>query len=288
MLKNGNTREKLTRPKILDALWDSKKVPDFIVEWSGRLIQTAPPAEQVGDEILHFTWEYADLRAALHDGRVTNFPEMVVRTTAVYEKILAWFDRISSAGSQWSFSETRDTSVANSWNGINHHYSNTSILQAWNWVRCLCILLSRTQEMLMMRTSNASTLDRSTFSLERQHFCDQICHSIPFALGQGQGAITPMFSAFRCIMPLLIAGSVALEPHIQRGSKKGNTVTLPDGNSESKRQLYWIIGRLEYIGMDLGNKWAVGLAEILTLPSELVFDADTQWVTTFSQDILPD
>ena len=127
------------------------------------------------------------------------------------------------------------------------------------------IMVTRTQELLAHRFNPSPTArqaQHSYFRAIRRQLTDEICATVPVALGHAQPAFSSpcvLVTAYNSIWPLFFAGTCVLE-RIGRGA--GNTASNA-GSSAAMTQLAWILGRFDFISQEVGLRWADGVAATL-------------------------
>lgn len=127
------------------------------------------------------------------------------------------------------------------------------------------IMVTRTQELLAQRfnpTPTARQTQHSYFRAIRRQLTDEICATVPVALGHAQPAFSSpcvLITAYNSIWPLFFAGTCVLE---RIGQGTGN-VASNAGSSAAMAQLAWILGRFDFISQEVGLRWADGVAATL-------------------------
>ena len=127
------------------------------------------------------------------------------------------------------------------------------------------IMVTRTQELLAQRfhpSPTARQAQHSYFRAIRRQLTDEICATVPVALGHAQPAFSSpcvLVTAYNSIWPLFFAGTCVLE----RIGQGAGTTAANAGSSAAMAQLSWILGRFDFISKEVGLRWADGVAATL-------------------------
>ncbi|KAF2721700.1 hypothetical protein K431DRAFT_223660 [Polychaeton citri CBS 116435] len=250
---------------MIHCLWDDLMPPSFLREWQPDLDfysenTEIAPADEVADACYHF----ASLRAQIRCKEVTD-DQALAESAQIELRLVQWAARTNLEGADWwRYYEAEVDDSPHVWNGMVHvHSENTAAAGCWQIYRCIRIMLTRTQEMLVRRCRIDPQERQSQiqyFKSVRRQLANDICAAIPASLGHA----TPwckskctLISAYGCIWPLFFAGTVVLE----------RIGTLWDGDqvptSAASAQVAWILGRMDYISREVGIHWADGVSATL-------------------------
>ncbi|KAF2725857.1 hypothetical protein K431DRAFT_280584 [Polychaeton citri CBS 116435] len=260
---------------ITDALWSETAVPETLARWTHAL--EFEPLQIHSDQISILAGRVSSLREHFCAGEETD--QLLLDTaTRIDAELLAWSEQALIQGSACLYSTVQDQDSHTSWNGTRHDYSTPQAREAWNEWRCLRIIVSRIQEAIWRRSW--PTLERQPEPNDADHhanlrarmaagICVATAGEFPNTLDatSGRGAVG---SAYLCIFPLFLAGTVALEHLASSITTPGNTRALLcnqafhlDPLDRYSTQLAWIIARLDYISTKVGISWAAALSACL-------------------------
>ena len=262
-----------TRNQIMvHSIWDDEAPPDFLWEYQSEVVKYNNENDIAGpiDAMSRIIFEFALLRANI---RYKTVPDNLAASQAaeLERQIIEWQVETSKSDERWRYYDMEVDDSEHVWGNMVHSYWGQPVPNAWNTIRGVRIMLTRTQEMLCRRLSFSETEHEEQmqyFRQTRRQLTDEICATTPCMLGHASPAFSSpsiLISAYAAIWPLFFAGTCALE---RVGTSAYGILTneaLPPGQATNKAaaQAQWIIGRLEYISTHIGLKWADGVLAVL-------------------------
>ena len=257
---------------MINCLWDDELPPDFLWEFQPDLekytedLQLSKPM----DDVTLLCFDFARLRAKLRLKEISN-AEGVQEASEVERKFIQWQLDTTARNQKWQYCEIEVEDSEHVWDGRVHSYSGFPAPSAWNLWRAMRIMLSRTQEGLC-KEMNFSEADRKEqmqyFRKTRRQMTDEICATVPVALGHASPAFTSpcvLITAYASIWPLFFAGTCALE-RVGPGALSILLEETPPADLKlnyAAAQATWIMGRLRHISREVGLKWADGILATL-------------------------
>lgn len=189
----------------------------------------------------------------------------MIEVADIDARMVQWsVDTLAQEG-RWQYSTLQVDDSPNVWNGTVHSYVGLPAPGVWNMYRGVRVMVTRTQELLSLRFNlnpSARETQHAYFRGIRRQLTDDICATIPVALGHAQPAFSSpcvLITSYNSIWPLFFAGTCVLE---RIGNSVGKGLANPK-SSAAMAQLAWILGRFDFISKVVGLRWADGVAATL-------------------------
>ena len=262
-----------TRNQIMiHSIWDDEAPPDFLWEYQSEILQYTNENDITGpiDELSSIIFDFAVLRANVRYKKVAD--NLAATQAADLERrIIEWQVETPKNDERWGYYEMEVDDSEHVWGDMVHSYWGLPCPSAWNTIRGVRIMLTRTQEMLCRRLTFSETEhdeQMQYFRQTRRQLTDEICATTPSMLGHASPAFNSpcrLITAYTAIWPLFFAGTCALERVGSGAYWILNKETPPPNHSANKAaaQAQWIISRLEYISTHVGLRWADGVLAVL-------------------------
>jgi hypothetical protein len=256
-----------TRAQIMIAcIWDDLEPPSFLVDWNEDLQagDNDPELFRPADAISDICYDYGKLENKLKLNKISD-EDAMTQINDIDTRMVQWSIDTLANESRWQYFDLQVDDSPHVWNGMVHSYVGFPSPGVWNMYRGVRIMVTRTQELLAHRfhpSPTARQAQHSYFRAIRRQLTDEICATVPVALGHAQPAFSSpcvLVTAYNSIWPLFFAGTCVLE---RIGQSAGNTASNT-GSSAAMAQLAWILGRFDFISQEVGLRWADGVAATL-------------------------
>jgi hypothetical protein len=273
-----------TRNQILiHAIWDDESPPAFLWEFQSELIKYTNEHDVMKpiDGLSWVIFDFAKLRAKIRYKQIGDV-QAAEQAAELERKIIQWTIETPKSDERWRYYEMEVEDSPHVWGNMVHSYWGLPVPGAYNTIRVVRCILTRTQEMLARRLPFSET-DREEqmqyFRKVRRILTDEICATIPSVLGHASPAFNSpclLITAYNAIWPLFFAGTCALDRVGSGAYFILKNEFLPPGQTTNRAaaQAQWIMSRLEYISTNIGLKWADGVLAILRgdfkIPEELI------------------
>lgn len=259
---------------MTSCLWDDLEPPSFLVDWNADLQAEDLDPELVApaDSMSDICYDFAKLENKMKLNRIPDL-EAMNEVNELDQRMVQWSVDTMATETRWRYYDLQVDDSPDVWNGLVHAYVGLPAPGVWNMYRGVRIMVTRVQELLALRF-NPSQVARQTqhsyFRAIRRQLTDEICATIPVALGHAQPAFSSpcvLITAYNSIWPLFFAGTCLLERIGNSAGKTANT-----GSSAAEAQLAWILGRFDYISQVVGLRWADGVAATLRSDFKIIDD----------------
>jgi hypothetical protein len=235
---------------MIACIWDDLEPPSFLIDWNEELSagDEDPSLYRPADTIADICYDYGKLENRLKLELISD-EEAMTEVNNIDTRMVQWSIDTLANESRWQYFDLQVDDSPHIWNGKVHSY----------------VMVTRTQELLAQRFNPSPTArqtQHSYFRAIRRQLTDEICATIPVALGHAQPAFSSpcvLITAYNSIWPLFFAGTCVLE---RIGQSAGNGV-LNASSSAAMAQLAWIFGRFDFISQEVGLRWADGVAATL-------------------------
>ena len=252
---------------MIACIWDDLEPPSFLVDWNEDLQagDNDPELYRPADAISDICYDYGKLENRLKLNNISDENAMA-QINDIDARMVQWSHDTLANESRWQYFDLQVDDSPHVWNGMVHSYTGFPSPGVWNMYRGVRIMVTRTQELLAQRfdlSPTARQSQHSYFRAIRRQLTDEICATVPVALGHAQPAFSSpcvLITAYNSIWPLFFAGTCVLERIGQ--SAAGNTSSTA-GSSAAMAQLAWILGRFDFISQEVGLRWADGVAATL-------------------------
>lgn len=275
---------------MIHCLWDDLEPPPFLTDWQPELEANSPDMNFIrpADTLIATCLDFANLENKIKFNRISDTLAME-ELNEIDRRMIQWSIDTTDHDERWRYYDMQVDDSPNVWNGMVHAYSGLPAPGVWNSYRSVRIMVTRAQE-LMSRRFNPSPADqaaqRTYFRAVRRQLTDDICATIPCALGQAQPAFSSpcvLITAYNSIWPLFFAGTCVLErighSPWQDDPLLSSVDTFTSSSSAALAQISWILGRFDYISHCIGLHWADGVAATLRgdfrIHDDLMPDPDT-------------
>lgn len=256
---------------MISCIWDDRHPPDFLLEYQQELQDHTVDATIAApsDVCVRLCFDFASLRARIRFRQISD--EEAAEAASELERQFIQWSIDCSANPHWRYIEIEVADSEHVWDGKVHSYYGHPMPLVWNTWRSMRIMLSRTQEMLCRRfqfSDSEREEQMQYFRKTRRALTDEICATIPVALGHSSPAFTSaciLITAYASIWPLFFAGTCALERSGPSAWEilMGQPPRAGAAHSAAAAQATWIMNRLDYISNKVGLKWADGVASVL-------------------------
>lgn len=251
---------------MVACIWDDLEPPSFLVDWNQEMQaeDDDPALFRPADTISDLCYEFAKLENKLKLNTISD-EDALNEINQIDTRMVQWNINTLAGDSRWQYYDLQVDDSPHVWNGLVHSYAGFPGPGVFNMYRAVRIMMTRTQELLSLRFSpspSARQTQHSYFRAIRRQLTDEICATVPVALGHAQPAFSSpcvLVTAYNTIWPLFFAGTCVLE---RIGQSSGNIATNA-GSSAAMAQLAWILGRFDYISKVVGLRWADGVAATL-------------------------
>lgn len=257
---------------LIHCIWDDEAPPAFLWDYQTEL-EKCSDEDNIHVPVDSMSWvifDFATLRAQIQYKQISDV-QAAEKAADLERRIIEWTIETPEKDKRWKYEDMEVEDSAHVWGSMVHSYWGLPAPQAWNTVRLIRIMLTRTQEMLCRRLSFSED-DREEqmqyFRKTRRILTDEICATIPASLGHASPAFNSpcvLISAYSAIWPLFMAGTCALE-RVGSGAYfilRNEYVPASQTSNRAAAQAQWIMSRLEYISNEVGLKWADGILAIL-------------------------
>ena len=287
--KIGRILFRETRVQILvHCIWDDLKPPDFLWDLQPELEAQSEDAWYVKpqDDLTLVCINFAVLRSKIRSYEIDD-ATAAHQASELERDFIQWEMDTLASSELWRYHEIEVPDSEHVWDGRVHSFTGHPGPTPWNTYRAMRIMLSRTQEMLCRRFqfSEAEREEQMQyFRKARRQLTDDICASVPVALGHASPAYSSpcvLITAYGSIWPLFFACTCALERVGPGAWSILNNGSNQPGRSTSAvaAQAKWIIGRLEYISKNVGLKWADGVVATLRGDFKILKNIDNSSVS---------
>lgn len=251
---------------MIACIWDDLEPPSFLVDWNEDLQagDIDPELFRPADAISDICYDYAKLENKLKLNKISD-EDAMAQINDIDTRMVQWSIDTMANETRWQHFDLQVDDSPHVWNGMVHSYVGFPSPGVWNMYRGVRIMVTRTQELLAHRfhpSPTARQAQHSYFRAIRRQLTDEICATVPVALGHAQPAFSSpcvLVTAYNSIWPLFFAGTCVLE---RIGQSAGKT-TSNAGSSAAMAQLAWILGRFDFISQEVGLRWADGVAATL-------------------------
>ncbi|KAM3425184.1 hypothetical protein BST61_g7143 [Cercospora zeina] len=262
-----------TRQQVLiSALWDDDEPPAFLWDWNAELLKQSENQQWIepADHFTFLVFEFARLRSRMRQKTISDSDAMAA-ANSIEMRMERWSVNLIAHNAFWRYRVVEVPDSPNVWNGLVHVYNGHPTASVWSTYRNIRIMLTRTQELLIRKSSMSEEERENQFrylrSVRRQ-MTDDICHGIPTQLGHAPFNNSPnvLITAYGSIWPLFFAGTCALErigPGLWSTVLEEFTPNVEASTSVALAQAMWIIGRMEYISKKVGLRWCDGVLATL-------------------------
>lgn len=216
------------------------------------------------DTMSNLCYDFAKLENKLKLNTISD-EDALSEISKIDTRMVQWTIDTPASDQRWQYFDLQVDDSPHVWNGMVHSYVGFPGPGVWNMHRAVRIMMTRTQELLALRFSpspSARQTQHSYFRAIRRQLTDEICATVPVALGHAQPAFSSpcvLVTAYNTIWPLFFAGTCVLE---RIGQSYGNKASNAK-SSAAMAQLAWILGRFDYISKEVGLRWADGVAATL-------------------------
>jgi hypothetical protein len=249
-------------------IWDDLEPPSFLVDWTDALQTDDPDLDLIrpADDFSDICYDFAKIENRMKLNKISD-EDALIAVNDIDTRLVQWSIDTMANQDSWRYYDLQVDDSPHVWNGMVHAYSGLPCPGVWNTFRGVRIMVTRAQEHLATRfspTAAARQSQHAYFRAVRRKLTDEICATIPVALGHAQPAFSSscvLVSAYNSIWPLFFAGTCILE-RIGRSAGK-NIHQSNSTSSAAMAQLVWILERFDYISKELGLRWADGVAATL-------------------------
>lgn len=260
--------------QMIHCLWDDLEPPPFLTDWQADLEANSTDMSFIrpADTLISICLDYAKLGYKIKLNRISD-QDAMHEINEIDRHMIQWSIDTMNHDESWRYYDLQVDDSPDVWDGMVHAYAGFPAPGVWNSYRSIRIMVTRTQEVLSQRF-NPSPADqasqRTYFRAIRRQLTNDICATIPCALGQAQPAFSSpcvLITAYNSIWPLFFAGTCVLE-RIGHSPWKDDPListadTFSSSSSAALAQISWILGRFDYISQSVGLHWADGVAATL-------------------------
>ena len=254
--------------QIVYCIWDDLEPPPFLVGWNDalRAEDQEPGIVHPSDALSDICYDFAKLENKMKLNTL-SLEESLTQVNDIDTRLVQWSVDTMANQDYWRYYDLQVDDSPHVWNGMVHAYSGLPCPGVWNTFRGVRIMVTRAQEHLAIRFSAspaARQAQHAYFRAVRRRLTDEICATVPVALGHSQPAYSStcvLITAYNSIWPLFFAGTCILERIGQANCNSGHGSS--PASSAAMAQLAWILGRFDYITNELGIRWADGVAATL-------------------------
>ena len=257
---------------MIHSIWDDEAPPDFLWDYQTEIMkytQDGDIAKPI-DGMSFIIFDFATLRAKIRYKQVGDV-QGAEQAADLERRIIEWCIDTPKYDERWKYYEIEMEDSPHVWGNMLHSYWGLPAPTAYNTLRGVRVMLTRTQETLCRRLAFSET-DREEqmqyFRKTRRILTDEICATVPALLGTATPAFNSpciLITAYATIWPLFFAGTCALERVGSSGYYILKNELRPQSHTSNRAaaQAQWIMSRLEYISKNIGLKWADGVLAIL-------------------------
>lgn len=249
-------------------------IPSSIQTWSKWAENVQQPEELCSNRFGEINVRLSRIRADLKLRGITSAHIIITELLPIDEMLNHWRHNLPQAWYYQTFhTGVKSGSSAKVWQSRCDIYADFWLATVWNGFRSVRMVIHEAIIKAIVTARATEHQDQLQISIAAlKDTVDEVCASVPYLLGHYQrdekGGITPTTEEPQSVALPLPGGWVLVWPLFQAAMLR----------TTSQPQRDWIASVLRHIGLTMGLKLAISMAEVLAKHDTILADGDT-WLT---------